>query len=64
MRNVRERNAELEKELGNMAELRDKLHQSRCETRTVKQLLAGKSTIMQERTRSVHKDSRVRHIIQ
>jgi hypothetical protein len=47
-----------------MAELRDKLHQSRCETRTVKQLLAGKSTIMQERTRSVHKDSRVRHIIQ
>ena len=34
-----------------MAELREKLHQSRCEVRTIKQFLAGKSALVQERTR-------------
>eukprot|EP00118_Oscarella_pearsei_P004880 m.21650 g.21650 ORF g.21650 m.21650 type:complete len:1043 (+) comp28195_c0_seq3:1100-4228(+) len=59
MKNVRERNAELEKELGNMAELREKLHQSRCEIRTIKQFLSGKSTMVQERTREL-KETKVR----
>ncbi|XP_065828143.1 golgin subfamily A member 6-like protein 1 [Oscarella lobularis] len=74
MKNVRDRNAELEKELGSMAELREKLHQSRCEVRTIKQFLAGKSALVQERTRELRqtqgritdmeeKDNRRAHIL-
>ena len=46
---AKQRNLELDEELQHMAELREKLHHSRCEINTLKSFLASKTALVQAR---------------
>ncbi|XP_065186290.1 restin homolog [Sycon ciliatum] len=53
LRNVKDKNTELEQGLNIVSELRDKLHAARCEVHTLRQFVGGKTALVLQREREL-----------